>query len=272
MRKGQTSIILGKNAPAILKISGIILGVVILISVLIFILSKTSAPTSTPEYSAVIKRGVLHVGIRSDIPGFSLNGSGLEVDLARALSLEFFPEKGDSALQLVTIASSMMNAKLSDSTVDFAIMIAPNAKITGQFAYSTPYYTDKCIVATIGTELEGDFSGKTIGIITGSAAAESLSKYKKANELEFTTVAFGTFDLMLKDLKNGKLNAVILENAHFRQYQEAFSLVGGAEIGTVDYSITCSKDSPALAQIASMMLEKMAENGELQQLIVKNGL
>ena len=54
--------------------------------------TTASAATLPDDVQAIVKRGELHVGVKSDVPGFSMqdlsgNYAGMEVDLSKKLAV-----------------------------------------------------------------------------------------------------------------------------------------------------------------------------------------
>lgn len=270
MGKGRGSIIFGRSAPLIFRVAGITAAFVILLVVLALVFSGSISPTSSIEYSAIIRRGTLRVGVRADVPGFALDGEGLEIDIARELASEFFPDSNGSALSLVTMSSSMMSANISDETVDCVIMLAPINQSTGQYAYSEAYYTDSCVLA--GMNSVPDAPAGSVGVISDSVEQTRLSSYRSENGLDFNIAAYPTYETLFLALRAGDVNSVALRGAFLGAYGDEYSLIGGLEFGSVDYAVACSVDSPAIAEMASIVIDRLRQSGELEAMIARHGL
>ena len=65
------------------------------------------------EVKLIEKRGVLRVGIRDDLLGFSNGSEGLEIELAKRLGDYILPDKAGNSVEFVIISSRMLGTKLT---------------------------------------------------------------------------------------------------------------------------------------------------------------
>ena len=124
---------------------------------------------NTPEYNRIQELGVLTVGVLDGMPGFSDNGEGFEVELAKRFAQYLLPDsEGDAAIKLVTVTDMTASTKLSDGSVDavFALMQKGGSS---RFSYSYSYYTDECVVAIPENADEKPLNEMVIGYVQSSA-------------------------------------------------------------------------------------------------------
>lgn len=133
------------------------------------------------DVQAIINRGVLKVGVKSDVLGFGYMDpltseyEGMEIDLAKKLA-EFLGVD----VEFTTVTAATRTELLDSGDIDCVMAtftITDERKQSWDF--TTPYYTDHVTVlvkdsANIKT-LE-DLKDKTVGVSSGSTSAKSLVK------------------------------------------------------------------------------------------------
>src|SRR6516225_171146 len=139
-------------------------------------------PAHADSLSAIRTRGMLNVGVKSDVLGFAyLNPKteqyeGYEVDIARELAKRLL---GDPAkVSFTAVTPGTRGALLDSGEVDMLLAtfsITPERKIV--FDFSPPYYTDG--VALLVPKMSGikglsDLNNKPIGIAKDTDTASAL--------------------------------------------------------------------------------------------------
>ncbi len=130
---------------------------------------------------AIIDRGVLKVGVKSDVIGFGYMDpltneySGLEIELAKKLA-----EYLGVDVEFTTVTAATRGELLDSGDIDCVLAtftITDERKQTWDF--TTPYYTDYVSVlvkdASNITTLT-DLKDKTVGVSSGSTSAKALVK------------------------------------------------------------------------------------------------
>ncbi len=146
---------------------------------------ETAAAADPASYGsdvqAIIDRGVLKVGVKSDVLGFGYMDpltseyEGMEIDLAKKLA-DFLGVD----VEFTTVTAATRTELLDSGDIDCVMAtftITDERKQSWDF--TTPYYTDHVTVlvkdsANIKT-LE-DLKDKTVGVSSGSTSAKSLVK------------------------------------------------------------------------------------------------
>ncbi|MBQ3552729.1 MAG: transporter substrate-binding domain-containing protein [Clostridia bacterium] len=251
--------------------------IVAIISVLLLMFLLTAEEQTlfdSPEMQLIADNGVLHVGIRENVPGFSLNGEGLDIELAYALSDTIFEGKSSElTLSLVPVSTYSAETMLQDGSIDVAIAQMPLGDDSGHI-YSTPYYNDDIVIASckdIDKEPKDQFLG-CIQNTNAESALKALSVDEEGNTL-MEYKLFASYSDLLNALERGTIEGAVINRAVFRIYQNEYSLLSDPTvISAVDYCIVVSSEAPALAQIANIMLYDLKESGELDAIIQKYGL
>ncbi len=270
---------------------------------LIHFLKPETTLMSSVEIKRIEAKGILTVGVRDDMPGFSLDGEGMETELARLLAERLLPGSEDP-LRLVVCSSSTVSTKLKDGSIDVAIALQPKGS-SSAYSYSYPYYTDTVWLVTLDkanvSKLPSDMR---VGYNPETPAGGLFSTYmKKLTEVRdrtivdrvlgrpaptadpetavtFDAVQYGSFDELLTALKRGDIDAAVMAGAHVKKYFEVNAADTGlgeyylcsAVIGSLDYCIVASSDDPAFTQVADMLIYKLKEDGSLSALAERYGL
>lgn len=257
----------------------IALGACLLVVLVLLLIGGTETQLmSTPEVKTIEERGVLRVGIRTDMPG--LNGEdGLEQAIARRIAERMLPDSdSENSLELVEVSSMTGCTKLDDGTVDMVIaMMSPVMAPT--YYYSSSYYSDQCILAVMSGTSSFALKNFTVGLIQKndlrSSAEEALvdSFSEENHNFVITKRSYPSYDDLINGLAKGEVGGVALTQLHFEQLSEEYDIVPTSlSFGTVDYCVMTATDNSTLAQIADMVIKELWESGEMDELHVKYGL
>ena len=249
---------------------------------------KTSA-----EILRIREKGILTVGIREDIPGFSDDGTGLEIELAELFAEFLLPENGEKPVKLVTVSAQTAETKLSDGSIDAAIALMQKGA-SSKFAYSYPYYTDSCRVVLRSGGAKKALDDMLIGYVQNTSAAKVLNRYIDAHETKvqrslidklrgiekelpegavtFDKKAFASYPDMLSALVNGRIDCAVLPGVYAQLYSSDYDLEPSVSLGSISYAIAASSDEPAIAQLADVFIYELRESGRLDELLKKYSL
>lgn len=249
---------------------------------------KTSA-----EILRIREKGILTVGIREDVPGFSDDGAGLEIELAELFAEFLLPENGEKPVKLVTVSAQTAETKLSDGSIDAAIALMQKGA-SSKFAYSYPYYTDSCRVVLRRGGAKKALDDMLIGYVQNTSAAKVLNRYIDAHETKvqrslidklrgiekelpegavtFDKKAFASYPDMLTALVNGRIDCAVLPGVYAELYSADYDLEPSVSLGSISYAIAASSDEPAIAQLADVFIYELRESGRLDELLKKYSL
>ncbi len=139
-------------------------------------------PTSYgSDVQAIIDRGVLKVGVKSDVLGFGYMDpltseyEGMEIDLAKKLA-DFLGVD----VEFTTVTAATRTELLDSGDIDCVMATFTITEERKQsWDFTTPYYTDHVTVLVKDSSnlktLE-DLKDKTVGVSSGSTSAKSLVK------------------------------------------------------------------------------------------------
>lgn len=265
-----------------------------LLAAILFLRPKNQL-MNTAEMKRIVDRGVLVVGVRDDTPGFSLNGEGLEIELAERFAVYLLPNtEAGSAAKLVTVSGQTAATKLQDGTIDIAIAMMQKGA-SSKYSYSYAYFTDTCIVAVRAGNESKPLEEMMIGCVQNTAGANVLKNYidehetkvrrtlldrirgvtpeLPANAVTYTKQNFASYPDMLIALSEGRIDGAVLTGVYAKRYGGEFTFsVHKTVLGKVEYAITASADEPAIAQLADVFLYELRKSGELDELLEKYGL
>ncbi|MCR5611124.1 MAG: transporter substrate-binding domain-containing protein [Clostridiales bacterium] len=279
----------------------IAVGVILLALIVYHFLKPETSLMSSVEVKRVENRGMLTVGVRYDMPGFSEDGEGLEVELAMLLARKLLPDS-DDPLKLVECTSKTVSTKLKDGTIDVAIALQTKSS---SYACSYPYFTDKVYLVTLNALNKAKTPPEMrIGYIPETAAGSVFSAYvlrvtsaaertlvdkilgrptptpDPATAVTIDAVKLGSYDELISALKSGEIDAAVMAGAYVTKYFDVSPELSGVGeyylcdtvIGSLEYCIVASKDDPAFASIADMLIYRLNEDGTLKELKQKYGL
>lgn len=258
---------------------GAIIGICVFAAVLLLLLifRPREQLLNSPEVEVIQNRGVLHVGVLENSPGFSAGGQGLEVALAERLAYSIFPEadlKSDILIEFIPVTQQTVRPKLNVGEIDIAFAKVHNDG-SDSYQYSGAYYTDPCILVVAKANKQADFSQQAIGVIQGTASQTRLSAYQKSTKAAFETVLYASYPDMIQAVRDGDVFAAAMPRtealAHIAN-DESLTLHAHAKIGSIDYVAVSQSENGSLAILADMMIEQMQKDGSLQTLIEQNGL
>lgn len=264
----------------------IVLGLLVAAGILLTVALQPKADAAaSPGLNEMKSRGVVSIGIMTDIPNFAYKGedgqiSGLEVDIARAIAKRVF--KGDaSKVEFVPVTLNTRIAKLEKLMVDCSISMIPQ-DINTKAAYSSPYYWDAVGILTRAddsTSSVQELTGKRIGVISLPSIAgkafttrKALAQYAKDNQLTFVIVDYAAIPDMLDDLTSHKIDGAVLEFALMQAYYTADYKVLPQAVATVPYCVAVRAQDEAMLVLVNDVVEKLLESGELKNSWNKWGL
>ncbi len=268
---------------------GIAIGAGAFVLLILLVLSSRPEPQlmSSAEIQNVKDRGVLRVGVRADVPGFSSDGEGLETAFGNLLAQRMLPEiSGEAAVKLVTVTSATVGARLDDGTIDVAFALMEKGG-SAKYLYSDAYYVDSARLITPEGKQNKPLINVTIGCLQAtpwlssgstdklsSAGGKLLDTYITNHPVDgVEKKTFASYDDMLTALQNGTIGAAVMTDLYIREYRESYAFsVSSIEFGSVSYAMICTTDSPAYTELFNLILSEMNSEGSLAALYARYGL
>lgn len=245
---------------------------VVIVVLLLVLLRPANQLLNTPELLRAQRLGVIRVGVRMDMPGFSENEDGLEVAIAREVARRIFPElPPEVALELTSVTAYTAQPKLVSGEIDLAFAQIWNTATEG-YAYSTPYYEDSVRLICRKGDERASLSAGLLGMIEGSAAESAWKAFSQKQDNSLQGVYYASYPDLVAALKSGKIAFIAACGAQLPRLLEEGLSLHETPIGSVGYVAASYADSSAFAMMASEVIRDMEEDGTLQTLITRYGL
>lgn len=259
---------------------------VLLLSALAALSFATSASAATlpDDVQAIVKRGELHVGVKSDVPGFSmqdLSGSyaGMEVDLAKKLA-EAMGLKADK-VSFTAVTAKTRGQLLDTGDIDMVLAtftITPERKTIWNF--STPYYTDAVsllVKKNSGISGYADLVNKRIGVAEGSTSKDALIKAAAENGVTLTDTAniqtFPDYPSIKAALDAGQVQAFCVDGSILSGYLDpSTEILTTVRFAPQDYGVATKLSNKGLAGFVEENISAWLKDGSIDKIIAKNGV
>lgn len=255
-----------------------------------FALSACGGSSSSESgLDAIRERGTLKVGVKADVPKFSLqktDGSGyegFEDDLAYALAGKIFDMSMEEAKEQNKVEFQAVNAKtrgplVENGEVDCVIAtftITPERQET--YNFSPAYYTDAVgllVLKDSGIKDVEDLDGKIIGVAQSSTSKAEFEKYKEENGISAnpTFQEFATYPELAQALAAKQIDVFSVDGAILAGYVNDTNELLDVRYGEQEYGICSNKDNTELNEFINTTVQEMLDNGEMDALLETWGL
>lgn len=257
--------------------------------------SAVADPASYGEdVQAIIDRGVLKVGVKSDVIGFGYMDpltseyTGMEIDLANMIG-----EILGVPVEFTTVTAATRTELLDSGDIDCVLAtftITDERKESWDF--TTPYYTDHVTVLvkdSSGITTLEDLKDKVVGVSSGSTSARSLTNAMiEAGVIEGEGFDPDTFDastwtdgISFKQyedypsistaLEADEVDAFCVDRSILNAYKTEGRSYVDAEFSPQEYGIATTKGSGFSALCEDLITQWLAD-GTIDNLIAEYGL
>ena len=246
----------------------------IVVALLVILLRPANQLLNTPELLRAQRLGVLRVGVRTDVPGFSQNGEGLEIAIAREVAKRIFPDlSADVAMELTPVTAYTALPKLNSGEIDLALAQISD-RSDSQYAYTGAYFRDTVRLVCRKGDERASLAGGVVGVIEGSAAERTWKAFAQKQEY-YSTEGFkyyASYPDLVTALKAGKISYIAACGAQLPKLLAEGLSLHETPIGSVEYVAAAYADSSAFAMMADTVIQDMEADGSLQALIAQYGL
>ena len=246
------------------------------------------------DTQAIVDRGVLKVGVKNAVQGFSFQDTltgeykGLEDSLA-----EMIAEYLGVDIEFTTVTAATRGELLDSGDIDAVLAtftITDERKKTWDF--STPYYTDYVSVLvedSTGIKELADLKDKVVGVSSGSTSARALTKAMidagvidgagfDADSFNADTwkdgISFRQYDdypAISTALSAGEIDGFCVDKSILAIYKTDGRSYVDAEFAPQEYGIATKKGSD-FSTVCDDLVQGWLADGTLDQLIKDNGL
>jgi putative glutamine transport system substrate-binding protein len=234
-----------------------------------------------PEVQAIKDRGVLRVGVKSDVPGFGLldpvtnEFKGMEIDMARALANEILGD--ETKVEFTPVTADTRGTLLDNGQIDMVIAtftIKPER--LEQWNFSTPYYTDAVgllVNKDAGIESLADLQGKKIGVALSATSKDAVEAAgEEAGYDAFEFVEFASYPEISTALAAKQIDAFSVDRSILRGYLNADRVLLDDEFSPQDYGIATKLSNNGLASFVDAFVNRIKGDGTLQGWIDANNI
>ena len=257
-----------------------------------------STPTPTPantdngaagdalpaQVQAIVDRGVLKVGVKSDVPGFGMQDilsgeyTGMEIDLAKKIA-ESMGLSADK-VEFTTVTAKTRGQLLDSGDIDLVIAtftIKEDRKLSWNF--STPYYTDAVsllVKKDSGIATYADLADKVVGVAEGSTSKDAMVAAAAENGVTLTEDNFQTFPdypSIKASLDAGQVNGFCVDASILSGYlDDSTQILSNMSFSPQEYGIATKLDNKDLAAYVDGLVTTWLSDGTMSQIISDNGV
>ncbi len=241
---------------------------------------KDTATTTDGSLDAVVKAGVLRVGVKEDVPNFGLRNTatgeieGFEIDIVKLLAKEILGD--EKAYELTPVTAKTRGPLLDNGEVDLVIAtftITDERKLT--YNFSTPYYEDAVgllVKKAAGFKGLADMNGKVIGVAQSATSKDAVQK--SADELGITVSfsEYATYPEIKAALDSGRVDAFCVDGSILGGYVDDSTMILPDRFSPQQYGVTSKLDNIALTEAVDGYINGWLEDGTIEGLITKWGL
>ncbi len=195
---------------------------------------------------------------------------GFDIDYAKAAA-----KKMGTTVKFQPIDWSTKEAELSSGRID---LIWNGYTITDErkkkVLFTKPYLKNSQVIVTRAdsniSKLD-DIAGKVVGLQSQSSAADALNSNPIKSKIK-TVTEYKTNDLALTDLKNGRLDAVVIDEVVINYYmsiQKNSYKVLGDSFAPEEYGVGVKKGNETLLNKLQKALDEMNQDGSAAKISEK---
>lgn len=236
------------------------------------------------DVQAILDRGVLKVGCKSDVPKFSLQNTkteeyeGFEDDLAYEIAGDIFGCTAEEAKEKELVEFQGVTAKtrgplLENGEIDLVIAtftITDERKET--YNFSTPYFTDAVgllVNKDVGIESIEDLDGKIIGVAQSSTTKDSFNAYveEKGLDVKPEFQEFDGYPALAQALATNQIDCFSVDRAILSGYVNDSNVILEDRFAEQDYGVASAKENTGLAELVDKKITMMLDDGTIGKMI-----
>jgi putative glutamine transport system substrate-binding protein len=234
-----------------------------------------SQPAGGGPVDAIKARGVLKVGVKSDVPGFGLQNpetglyEGMEIELSKLLANEIFGDPSKVAFTPVT--AKTRGPLLDNGDIDFVIAtftVTEERKLT--YNFSSIYYTDGVGLLTkkaAGYTSLKDLDGKTIGVAQSATSRKAIEDGAASLGIKVSFAEFATYPEIKAALDSGRVDAFSVDKAILRGYLDDSVGLLDDTYAPQPYGVASKFSNKDLAAWVDGLIQKWIDDGTIPGLI-----
>lgn len=241
------------------------------------------------DVQAVIDAGVLKVGVKTDVPNFSLLNTetneyeGYEVDLAYEMAGAIFGCTADEAKEQDLVEFTGVTAKtrgplIENGELDMVIAtFTINEERKELYNFTTPYYVDAVglmVLNDSGINSINDLDGKVIGVAQGSNSEDSFKTYVAEEGIDVEPI-FETFEgypALATALASGNIDVFSVDRAILSGYKDDTNKILDDRYAEQEYGAVTSLEDEGLTALAEEVVTGLIDSGKLDEMQTEWGI
>ena len=256
--------------------------------------ATASSEAVSADVQAIIDRGVLKVGVKNAVKGFSFQDTltgeytGLEDSLA-----EMIAEHLGVDVEFTTVTAATRGELLDSGDIDCVLAtFTITEERRKSWDFSTPYYTDYVSVLvedSSGIKALADLKDKVVGVSSGSTSARALVQEMidegvitgegfNADTFNADTwkdgISFRQYDdypAISTAMSAGEVNGFCVDKSILAIYKTEGRSYIDAEFSPQEYGVATKKDS-GFSAVCDELVTGWLSDGAIDGLIKENGL
>jgi putative glutamine transport system substrate-binding protein len=230
------------------------------------------------QVQAIKDRGVLRVGVKTDVPYFGyLNPNtnemeGIEIDIAKVFANEIIGN--ESAVEFVGVTTQTRPSVLNNGEVDLVLAtftITEERKLLFNFTHA--YYTDEIgfLVKKGSFTTISELDGKTIAVAQAATTKKALEE--KATELgiTFNFIEYQDYPEMKAALAAGLVDAMSVDKSILLGYLDQTTMIMDEGFMPQEYGAATRLQDQELCDYFDKIITKMKSDGRLEKIIAHWG-
>jgi len=229
------------------------------------------------DLQAIVDRGVLRVGTKTDVPGFGYQNpdtnevEGMEIDIAKALAKKLLGD--ENKIETMGVTAQTRGPLLDNNEVD---IIIATFTITEQrkesYNFTQPYYTDEIgflVKKEAGFKDIKDLDGKTIGVAQSATTRDALEEKAKELGITFQYGEYASYPDLNAALASGRIDAFSVDKSILLGYLNETTEILEEGFKPQEYGIACKLDNKDLAQYLDDFIAEIKADGTLDSIFEK---
>ncbi len=227
------------------------IALVLLLAVFVLVNRPTTSVLNSAELDMLKSKGVLRIGVDTDLYGIAQNGEGLSYAIGTAMSDLVFGSTDN-----VTFASLERYSapyKMADGEIDLAIMAMQSFQNESYAASTVPFFTDECVL--LSYDAISSLAGKTVAVLQGTPSEKLLYTYLDEQQPELVVHLAADYYSMMVLLRAGTVDGLAVPRTVAMGLLESGMQIGSLSFGKIPYYAIAPKDSVLLSLCDELFLD-----------------
>jgi len=254
--------------------------IVTVVLALMFLLAGVSCGEEKGVIQAIESRGVVRIGVKTDVPGFGYYNpdtgiyEGMEIDLARAVAKALLGS--EQAVEFFGVTPQTRGPMLQNGEIDLVIAtFTITEERLKSFRFTNPYYQDEIgllVRRDSGIDSLSGLGGKTVGVGQSSTAQSTLLAEAESMGVALSMLEFPSYPELKAALVAGKIDAFAVDKSILYGYVDDMTVILAEGFNPQDYGIATALENTQLAVALNDLLSAMTRDGRMAELMARWGL